>query len=277
MSKKSLNGRKITLTISGWIIGLVFIAPYVEMLLTSLKGKSDLLAIPTNILPQHANWANFKNIWHQLPLAEFLRTSIVVSLSATILVLVLAIPAAYFVARNNFKGRNLFLLLVLVTQMFSPTSLVIGILREMRSLHLVNTWLALILIYAAFNMAFSVWILSSFFSSIPAEIEEAAWIDGASRIKGLIKVILPVAIPGVITAFIFTFIAAWNEFIIALTLESSPNHQPITVGLESLIGQYQVQWQYLFAGSLIAIIPVVILFALIEKWLVSGLTAGSVK
>lgn len=277
MAKKTLTARKITLTISGWMIGLIFIAPYVEMLFTSLKGHSDLLAIPTNILPQGWNWSNFRTIWHQLPLAQFLRTSIVVSLSATVLVLLLAIPAAYYTARNNFKGRNLFLLLVLVTQMFSPTSLVIGILREMRSFHLVNTWLALILIYAAFNMAFSVWILSSFFGSIPQEIEEAAWIDGASRMRALTRIILPIAMPGVITAFIFTFIAAWNEFIIALTLESTPNHQPITVGLESLIGQYQVQWQYLFAGSLIAIVPVVILFALIEKWLVSGLTAGSVK
>jgi multiple sugar transport system permease protein len=277
MAKKTLTARKITLTISGWIIGIIFIAPYIEMLLTSLKDNNDLLSIPTNILPQSWNWSNFKNIWSQLPLAQFLRTSIVVSLSATVLVLLLAIPAAYYTARNNFKGRNIFLLLVLVTQMFSPTSLVIGILREMRSFHLVNTWLALILIYAAFNMAFSVWILSSFFGSIPQEIEEAAWIDGASRMRALTRIILPIAMPGVITAFIFTFIAAWNEFIIALTLESTPNHQPITVGLETLIGQYQVHWQYLFAGSLIAIVPVVILFALIEKWLVSGLTAGSVK
>lgn len=275
--KRKLTGRKITLTISGWTIGLIFLAPYIEMMITSIKSKSEILAIPTTYLPQHWTWSNYITIWKQLPLAQYLRTSIVVSLSATILVLLLAVPAAYYVGRNKFKGRTAFLLLVLVTQMFSPTSLVIGIFREVIKFHLVNTWMALILVYAAFNMAFSIWILSSFFASIPVEIEEAAWIDGASRIQALRRIILPIALPGLVTAFIFTFISAWNEFVIALTIESSPAHQPLTVGLESLIGQYQVQWQYLFAGSLIAIVPVVILFAMIEKYLVSGLTAGSVK
>jgi multiple sugar transport system permease protein len=126
-------------------------------------------------------------------------------------------------------------------------------------------------------MAFSIWILSSFFSSIPKEIEEAAWIDGCSRLSTLTRIVLPLSLPGLTTAFIFTFIAAWNEFVIALTLTSSPDQEPLTVGLTALIGFYQVQWQYLFAGSLIAIVPVVILFAMIEKWLVGGLTAGSVK
>jgi multiple sugar transport system permease protein len=278
MRKKStMTGRKVTLTISGWIIGLIFLLPYIEMLITSVKSKAEILSIPTTLLPTQWTWSNYVTIWKQLPLAQYLQTSIVVSLSATLLVLLLAIPAAYYVGRNTFKGRNVFLLLVLVTQMFSPTSLIIGIFREVIKFHLVNTWTALILIYAAFNMAFSIWILSSFFASIPMEIEEAAWIDGASRFQALRRVILPIALPGLVTAFIFTFISAWNEFVIALTIESSPSHQPITVGLESLIGMYQVQWQYLFAGSLIAIVPVVILFALIEKWLVSGLTAGSVK
>jgi multiple sugar transport system permease protein len=161
--------------------------------------------------------------------------------------------------------------------MFAPTALVIGIFREIAKLHLVNTYLALILVYAAFNMAFSIWILSSFFASIPQEIEEAAWIDGCSRISTLARIVLPLSLPGLATAFIFTFIAAWNEFVIALTLTSSPEQEPLTVGLTALIGFYQVQWQYLFAGSLIAIAPVVVLFALIEKWLVGGLTAGSVK
>lgn len=276
-SKGKITGRKITLTISGWTIAVIFLAPYIEMMLTSVKSKSEILAIPTTFLPQHWTWSNFITIWKQLPLAQYLRTSLVVSLAATLLVLLLAIPAAYYVGRNKFRGRTAFLLLVLVTQMFSPTSLVIGIFREIIKFHLVNTWMALILVYAAFNMAFSIWILSSFFASIPVEIEEAAWIDGASRFQALRQVILPIALPGLVTAFIFTFISAWNEFVIALTIESSPAHQPLTVGLESLIGQYQVQWNYLFAGSLIAIVPVVILFAMIEKYLVSGLTAGSVK
>jgi multiple sugar transport system permease protein len=274
---KRFTGHKVSLAISGYIIGLLFTAPYIHMLLTSLKPKSEITAIPGTYTPNTWSFHNYIEVWKIIPLAQYLKSSFFIAFCATVIVLICAIPAAYYVARNRFRGRTAFLLLVLITQMFSPTALVVGIFREIVKFHLVNTYLALILIYAAFNMAFSVWILSSFFSSIPFDIEEAAWIDGASRWGTLRRVILPLALPGLVTAFIFTFIAAWNEFVIALTLTSDVKHEPLTVGLTSLIGQYQVQWNYLFAGSLIAIIPVVIMFALIEKWLVGGLTAGSVK
>jgi multiple sugar transport system permease protein len=188
-----------------------------------------------------------------------------------------AVPAAYYLARFRFKSRNLILLLVLATQMFAPTSMVIGIYREFVALGLVNTYTSLILVNAAFNLAFSVWILTGFFSSIPAEVEEAAMLDGCSRMKVLRTITLPLALPGLLTAIIFTFIAAWNEFVVALTLTSTPAIRPLTVGITGFIGLYEVQWHYVFAVSLIAIIPVVILFISIEKWLVSGLTAGSIK
>lgn len=275
--KKRFTGKKISLTISGWILAFIFLAPYIQMILTALKPKTEITAIPATYFPSSWTWSNFINVFKEIPLATYMKSSFFISFCATVIVLILAVPAAYYVARNRFRGRTAFLLLVLVTQMFSPTAIVVGIFREIVHFKLVDTYLALILIYAAFNMAFSIWILSGFFASIPVEIEEAAWIDGATRFGTLRRVILPLALPGLVTAFIFTFIAAWNEFVIALTLTSSPKHEPLTVGLTSLIGQYQVQWNYLFAGSLIAIIPVVILFAAIEKWLVGGLTAGSVK
>ena len=275
--RKRFTGKKVSLTISAWTMGFLFFAPYLQMLLTALKPKEEITAIPATYFPKKWAFDNFIGVWKEIPLLGFIKSSFVISISATILVILIAVPAAYYVARNNFRGKKLFLLLVLVTQMFAPTALVVGIFREIVKFHLVDTYLALILIYAAFNMAFSIWILSSFFSSIPREIEEAAWIDGCNRFTTLTRIVLPLALPGLVTAFIFTFIAAWNEFVIALTLTSSPEREPLTVGLTSLIGQYQVQWNYLFAGSIIAIVPVVILFALIEKWLVGGLTAGSVK
>lgn len=276
-STKRFTGRKVSLTISGWAIGAVFILPYLYMLITALKPKAEITKIPIDYLPSKWSWNNFTEVWHVIPLAGYLKSSFFVAFSATVLVLIFAVPAAYYVARNKFRGRTAFLMLVLITQMFSPTALVVGIFREMIKFHLVDTYFSLILIYGAFNMAFSIWILSSFFASIPVDIEEAAWIDGASRFGTLRRVILPLALPGLVTAFIFTFIAAWNEYVIALTLMSSPEREPLTVGLTSLIGQYQIQWNFLFAGSLIAIVPVVILFAAIEKYLVGGLTAGSVK
>ncbi|CAN1528748.1 UgpE ABC-type sugar transport system, permease component [Candidatus Nanopelagicaceae bacterium] len=274
---KRFTGKKVSLTISAWTMGFLFFAPYLQMLLTALKPKEEITAIPATYLPKKWAFDNFIGVWKEIPLMGFIKSSFIISISATIIVIFIAVPAAYYVARNNFRGKKLFLLLVLVTQMFAPTALVVGIFREIVKLNLVDTYLALILIYAAFNMAFSIWILSSFFASIPQEIEEAAWIDGCNRFTTLTRIVLPLALPGLVTAFIFTFIAAWNEFVIALTLTSSPEHEPLTVGLTSLIGQYQVQWNYLFAGSIIAIVPVVVLFALIEKWLVGGLTAGSVK
>ena len=274
---KRFTGKKVSLTISAWILGFLFFAPYLQMLLTALKPKEEITAIPATYLPKKWAFENFIGVWREIPLLGFIKSSFIISISATIIVIFIAVPAAYYVARNNFRGKNLFLLLVLITQMFAPTALVVGIFREIVKFHLVDTYLALILIYAAFNMAFSIWILSSFFASIPQEIEEAAWIDGCNRFTTLTRIVLPLALPGLVTAFIFTFIAAWNEFVIALTLTSSPEREPLTVGLTSLIGQYQVQWNYLFACSIIAIVPVVVLFALIEKWLVGGLTAGSVK
>ncbi|MEI6120820.1 MAG: carbohydrate ABC transporter permease [Actinomycetes bacterium] len=275
--RKRFTGRKVSLTISGWIIGVVFIAPYLYMLLTALKPQAEIAKIPIDYLPSKWTWSNFTEVWKIIPLLGYLKSSFFIAFAATIIVLIFAVPAAYYVARNKFRGRTAFLLLVLVTQMFSPTALVIGIFREMIKFHLVDTYTSLILIYGAFNMAFSIWILSSFFASIPVDIEEAAWIDGATRFGTLRRVILPLALPGLVTAFIFTFIAAWNEYVIALTLISTPAREPLTVGLTTLIGQYQVHWNFLFAGSLIAIVPVVILFAAIEKYLVGGLTAGSVK
>jgi multiple sugar transport system permease protein len=274
---KRFTGKKVSLTISAWTMGFLFFAPYLQMLLTALKPKEEITAIPATYLPKKWAFDNFIGVWKEIPLMGFIKSSFIISISATIIVIFIAVPAAYYVARNDFRGKKLFLLLVLVTQMFAPTALVVGIFREIVKFGLVDTYLALILIYAAFNMAFSIWILSSFFTSIPKEIEEAAWIDGCNRFTTLTRIVLPLALPGLVTAFIFTFIAAWNEFVIALTLTSSPEHEPLTVGLTSLIGQYQVQWNYLFAGSVIAIVPVVVLFALIEKWLVGGLTAGSVK
>ena len=271
------TGKKVSLTISAWTMGFLFFAPYLQMLLTALKPKEEITAIPATYLPKKWAFDNFIGVWKEIPLMGFIKSSFIISISATIIVILIAVPAAYYVARNDFRGKKLFLLLVLITQMFAPTALVVGIFREIVKFGLVDTYLALILIYAAFNMAFSIWILSSFFTSIPKEIEEAAWIDGCNRFTTLTRIVLPLALPGLVTAFIFTFIAAWNEFVIALTLTSSPEHEPLTVGLTSLIGQYQVQWNYLFAGSIIAIVPVVVLFALIEKWLVGGLTAGSVK
>lgn len=265
------------LGVLAWGVAFVILAPYLYMFVTSLKPTGEVFQSRPSYLPDDWTWSNFVDVWDRIPLADYLRNTLVIAGLSTLLAVAVALPAAYYTARHRFRGRRPFLLLVLVTQMFAPTALVIGIFREMKILGLTDTYLALILTNAGFNLAFSIWILHAYFSSIPVELEEAAMLDGCGRLRALTKVTLPLAVPGVITAVIFTFIAAWNEFIVALTLTTDSDTQPLTVGITSFIGEYQVQWQYLFAASLVAVVPVVVLFAFIERYLVSGLTAGSIK
>ncbi len=260
-----------------YLIAFLFLAPYLQMLLTALRPADELFQIPPTFLPSHFAWDNFIKVWTEAPVGGYLKSSIIISTFSTLVVLIVSLPAAYYTARHRYRGRSAFLLLVIATQMFAPTALVIGIYREFVGFGLVNSYLALIIVNAAFNLAFSIWIMSGYISTIPVELEEAAAIDGCGRLGTLRRITIPLAMPGIVTAVIFTFIAAWNEFVIALTLTGTPDVQPLTVGVTVFIGLYDVQWQYLFASSLVAIVPVVILFVLIEKWLVGGLTAGSVK
>jgi multiple sugar transport system permease protein len=276
-AKNKELGKKGLLTVTGFAVALMFLLPYIRMMLTALTPKDELYQIPAEYVPSKLEWSNFVTVWESAPILQYLINTLIIASAATVVVLLVSVPAAYYLARFRFRTRNLVMLLVLSTQMFAPTSMVIGIYREMVALGLVNTYLALILVNAGFYLAFSVWILSGFFASIPYEVEEAAMIDGCSKVSVLWRITLPLSLPGLITATIFTFITAWNEFVVALTLTSSVEIRPLTVGITGFIGLYEVQWHYVFATSLIAIVPVVFLFIAIEKWLISGLTAGSIK
>jgi multiple sugar transport system permease protein len=265
------------LALWGLAITAVFVSPYAVMLLDALRPSGDVLASPPSFLPRTWQWDTFGTVLSDERFIAWLKTSLLVAVSSTAIVVVVAVPAAFFTARFAFPGRTAFLLLVLITQMFSPTSLVVGIYREFFELNLVNTYLAIILTNSAFNLAFAIWILQGFFSSIPRDVEEAANLDGCGRISTLWHVMLPLIRPGLVTAVIFTFIAAWNEYVVALTLMQDDAKKPLTVGINSYVTGYEQHWDQLFAASIIAIVPVVILFAVIEKHLVGGLTAGSVK
>ncbi|MGW2254531.1 carbohydrate ABC transporter permease [Kitasatospora sp. NPDC001660] len=272
---KRSGARTVLLTATAWALAALFLLPYLEMLVTAGRPAGELR--DNGYLPGHFDWSSFSAVWRDTTLGQNLQVTLVVAGGSTLLVLLVALPAAYYTARVRFRGRKAFLLLVLVTQMFQPTALQVGLYREFYTLDLLDTILVLVLANAAFNLAFAIWILSAYISSIPVELEEAARIDGTGRLGALWRVTLPLALPGVVTAVIFTFIAAWNEFIMGLTLTTSPDRQPLTVGINNMIGAYSVQWNQVFAASLVAIVPVVVLFAVIERHVVSGLTAGSVK
>ncbi len=269
--------RRVLLSVAGLALAVTIISPYLVMFFTALKPASELRATPARLTPQHWRIGNFADVFRDPNFQSWLKVSLIVALASTAVVLLASVPAAYYTARNRFRGRTAFLVLVLVTQMFSPTALVVGLYREFFDANLINTYAALILTNAAFNLAFAIWILNGFFSSIPREIEEAAMLDGCGRVRTLLRVMFPLAAPGVVTAVIFTFIAAWNEYVVALTLMTEDAKKPLTVGINSYVTAYEQHWDQLFAASIIAIVPVVVLFAVIERYLVGGLTAGSVK
>jgi multiple sugar transport system permease protein len=269
--------RRAALAVAGQVVALAVLAPYLVMLLTALKPEAELRVTPPQLLPVAWQSGTFAAVLTDPAFQGWLRVSLVVATLSTVLVVLAAVPAAYHTARHAFRGRTAFLLLVLVTQMFSPTALVVGLYREFFELDLVNTYTALILTNAAFNLAFAVWMLRAFFAGIPREVEEAAAVDGCDRLGTLTRVVLPLAAPGIVTVVIFAFIAAWNEYVVALTLMTDPAMKPLTVGITSYVTAYVQHWNLLFAASTLAIVPVVVLFALIEPYLISGLTAGSLK
>lgn len=259
------------------LISLFILYPYFVMFTTALKSRNEIFAMDGTLFPIKALWSNFADIWVKAPMAKYMLNSIIIASGSTVISMFCGIPAAYALARMKFKGQTVFLGFIIVSQMFAPVVLLIGIYKVMQVLGLTNSLLGLIFMNAAFNQAFTIWLLRGTFLSISAEMEQAATIDGCNRMQAMFKVLLPVAAPGIVTTLIFIFINAWNEYTVALCLISTETTKPLTVGINIFNGYNIIEWQYLFAASIFAIVPVVILFMSIEKNLTSGLTAGGVK
>ena len=272
-------GRVLLRMLGGFIVLVIFILPYTIMFFGSVKTKAQIRSVEPTYFPTEWHWENYINMWStpETPLPQNLISTIVIAVFATVLVLAVAMPAAYYTARFRFPGRFVFLFLVIVTQMLQPAVLTSGLFRQFVTLGLIDTWAAMIFINAAFNLSFAVWIMHSFFAGVPKEIDEAAQIDGAGRLTVLFRIQLPLVWPGIVTAIVFTFVACWNEFAASLVILSTAGNQPLSVALTKFVGQYETSWHYVFGVSIVAIIPVVVLFMIIEKRLVGGLTAGSVK
>lgn len=268
---------RVLLYLAVIIICLITLYPYFVTICTALKSRAEIFSTSGTVFPIHAIWSNLIDVWSRAPMASYMRNSILIAGGSTLLAMLCGIPAAYALSRMKFKGQTAFLGFVIVSQMFAPVVLLIGIYKVMMSLHLTNSIVGLIFINAAFNQAFAIWLLRGTFISISPEMEQAATVDGCGKVSALIRILLPVAAPGIVTALIFVFINAWNEYTVALTLISTDVLKPLTVGITIFNGYNMVEWQYLFASSLFATVPVIILFVAIEKHLVGGLTSGGVK
>ena len=258
-------------------ICLLILYPYFVMFCTALKSRAEIFSINGTVLPIEPLWSNFLDIWTLAPVARYMLNSLLVAGGSTIIAIICGIPAAYALSRMQFKGQTAFLGFVIISQMFAPVVLLIGIYKVLATMGLTDSILGLVFINAAFNQAFTIWLLRGTFLGISAEMEQAAKIDGCNKLQAMFKVLLPVAAPGIVTTLIFIFINAWNEYTVALCIISSNVLKPITVGINIFNGYNMIQWQYLFAASVFAIIPVVIMFMCIEKHLVSGLSSGGVK
>jgi multiple sugar transport system permease protein len=265
--------------LAGAVIALFFLFPYLVMFVDSLKSGTELFASPATYLPQHWTWSNWTDIWSKIDLLSFLVNSLLISGVGTLVVVLVSVPAAYFTARYRFAGRDVFMRLVLVTQVIAPVAVVVGLFQEFVWVGGVGAHWSIIIALAAFNLAFSIWILNGQFASIPADIEEAATLDGLGPVATMLRIAVPLVRPGLVTAVVFSFIQIWNEFPVSLTLFNNPTKhlQTLPVGIQQFVGLQSTQYQYLFVASLIAIVPVVILFAAIEKHLIGGLTAGAVR
>ncbi|MCI9241301.1 carbohydrate ABC transporter permease [Oscillibacter sp.] len=278
--KKPVSIKKTILRVLLYFVVLdvcvITLYPYFAMLCTALKNRVEIFSGGT-VLPVVPLWSNFIDIWSRAPMAKYMLNSVLIAGGSTIIAMLCGIPAAYALARMKFKGQTAFLGFVIVSQMFAPVVLLIGIYQVMQRLGLTDNILGLIFINASFNQAFTIWLLRGTFMGISAEMEQAATIDGCTRVQSMMKVLLPVAAPGIVTTLIFIFINAWNEYTVALCLISTDDYKPLTVGINTFNGYNMIEWQYLFAASIFAIIPVVILFMCIEKNLVSGLASGGVK
>ena len=271
--------RKLKPLIIVWTIIIVafLLFPFFVMISTMLKSSDEVYATPPYWIPKRIALRNFIDLWTQQPFARYFLSSFIIAGGTTLLTTFFCVPAAYAVARFRFKGQKFLLYMYLVVQMFSPIIVVISLFKIISRIGLLDTYLGLILVNTVFTLAFTTWMLSGYFKTIPVDIEEAALIDGCSRMQAIVRIMIPISAPGLVTVIIYSFIASWNEFMFALTLVQSVGKTPLTLGLYNFVGRYTTQWEFLTGAAFLAILPVVVLFLFIEKQLVAGIVGGAVK
>ncbi len=273
--------KKLKRTIIAWIllfpVLFTVLFPFVVTLFTAVKPRNELTAIPPHFWPSTFHWSNFIEVFQSTNIAHALMNSLFISIAATLIAILVAAPCAYALTRFDFRGKRAYQFFLLVTQMLSPIVLVLGLFRLMVYAGVVDSLSFLAIIYAAFNVAFCVWMLQSYFETIPKDLEESAWIEGAGRIKTLVSIFLPLAIPAITIVAMFTFVNAWNEFIIAFSTLRDTESYTIQLGIIEMTGYYSIRWDYIMVSVIIASVPVAILFSWLQKHLVGGLTTGAVK
>ncbi len=265
---------------AGMAVFLFFVlSPFIEGFLVSLKPLAQLFSTPYSFIPKNGSFDAYFRIWESVPmLGLYIFNSFFISSVVTLVVIVVVVPAAYALARFQFAGAGIMMGAFLAVNMFSGAVLLIPLFRLMRSMGLLNTYWAMIVPGAAFLIPSSIWLLRTYLMRIPRELDEAAWVDGASRLYTLRRVILPLAMPGIVVVAIMTFIGAYaQQFIFALTFNSKSEFMPLPIGLFAFFGKQEVIWNELMAASFVGVLPVMVVIVFLQRYLVAGLTAGAVK
>lgn len=278
MSHRTSNRLWSILAYTVIVIVIVFsLGPILWTVITSLKPEQDIVTSQLQYLPQNITLDNYVAIWNRSGYPRLIGNSAIVTVITLVICMMIGTLAAYSFSRYQFRGRTTILLLYLIIRMFPVVLMIVPLWIMMRSFGLLNTHFGLGLAYTTFLLPICIWMMKGFFDAIPPELEDAARIDGCTRLSALLRVVLPLARGGLVATSVFIGIAAWNEYLFALMFTNSQNSQTWPVGLALMVGEFQLPWGALSAGGVISIIPVIILFGIVQQSLVRGLTAGAVK
>lgn len=263
----------------GMLIALlgIMMFPFYAMFSSTFKTESEIFSSPATLIPADPTLEAYLQVWDQTDILLWVANSFLISIGTVLLTLVLAIPAAYSCARNDFVGKRSFLLSVLVVQMFAPVVLIVGLFDVITAIGLFDSYLAVIIPAAAFTLPFNVWMLYGYFKTIPVSLEESARIDGAEQWQILTKIVLPLTKPALVASVTYTFLYAWNRLLFVLTFLTDAGKYNVPRGVFSMVGALQTDWRMMLTASVIGIVPLLILFAFLEEYIVSGMTAGAVK
>jgi N,N'-diacetylchitobiose transport system permease protein len=274
--------RKVALNAAGVAVAVVTLFPIFWMLSTAFKPATEIYSLTPRPLPSHPTWANFANVLNGsvigMPYWTFLRNSLIVTLSSVLVSSVIALLAAVAVARFRFRFRSTYLIMLLIVQMLPQQALVIALFLDFRAVNLLDSLLGLTLLYIAFSLPVTIWMLRNFVATVPRELEQAAAIDGAGPLNVFFRVLLPLVAPGLVTTSVFAFIFAWNEFIFALTfLGTDTAKYTLPIYVTYFFGKGTVDWGAIMAASTLFTLPVLIFFLIVQRRLRTGLLAGAVK
>tara|TARA_B100001057_G_scaffold91370_1_gene87721 strand:+ start:2726 stop:3565 length:840 start_codon:yes stop_codon:yes gene_type:complete len=270
---------KIFMYLCIFIFFLFILLPFIEMFYASLRPLKHLFRSPYQFYSDDLSFWAYREMWTTVPLlGRYIFNSFFMAITVTFFTLILVVPAAYSYARFNFPFKQGSLWVLLAVNMFSGAVLLIPLFKLLRTFELLNTYFAMIIPGIAFCIPTSIWLLKAYFEKIPIELEEAAYVDGASRIDILTKIIAPLSTPGIVVTAIYAFIQAYaQQFLFAITFNSIREYMPIVSGLTEFIGYQSVKWNEMMAASIVGVFPVLIVFVFLQKYIVEGLTAGAVK